>query len=181
MSRLLREGGFVQKGARGKNAPHLSSRDLAHFLIAYLACPDSPTLAVERLPHFAALPYAQDGMAGVTFADALARLLDRLSKETWAEANACRWEVRIRVNYSYAAIMEAHGENEVVHPFSSLHASPPERDMRDYLPYAGGLNQTHELTAFTLYRIARVILGNVADPMDEILEGWRAEREAVDA
>jgi hypothetical protein len=89
--RVLRDAGLIQKGARGSNARHLTSLEIARILIALLVT-DKPSRAIEAVQDFGPLKYSEfvdftgdqeaelwtnwDLKIGETLEDAVARLLD---------------------------------------------------------------------------------------------------------
>lgn len=169
LARLLREdaGPWVPKGGRGRSAPHLDSRELASLIIAMMACPDSPAQALDRLPHFAALQAETDDGSKMSFLDAFSILLTRLATESWRDAMARYWSVLLSVDLSTATISETltvDGEDLV-----KSHDFWPElkNDGHDR-PYWSGLSAMVELRWLTLFRIAKVVLANESDPLDEI-------------
>lgn len=168
VSRILREGGWIEKGARGRNAPHLSPAEVARFLIALMCAPDSPTLASERLPHFLALSH-EKGQA--TFGEAVAILLERLARDDWQDAMARDWALNIAIDRSAATIRESHPAEEaepIYHAFGGLFTAPDDQPLRDAMPYFGGLEITVATDWLTLVRIAKVTLANEPDPVEEI-------------
>lgn len=176
MSSGLRMHGYLRTGARGRHAPHLTSDELSHLLIGYLVAPDSPALALRKVPHFASLPIDSDANPYMTFAPALALLLDRLSKEDAEKAKACDWEVAVALDISCASIREYVDGVEMVHFFSSLARPVSDTEFRDDLPYASPLRETRSMSWITLYRVARVVLAKQPDPIDEILTIRERER-----
>ncbi|MCE8548313.1 hypothetical protein KBY25_21070 [Ruegeria pomeroyi] len=172
LSRLLREGEWIKKGSRGRNAPHIDGPELSSFLIAFMCCPDSPAVAMERLPHFASLPLDSETGTKATFAKGLALLLERLAKETWEEAQGKKWSVSLYVDMSAATISaDPSEESEIApeeHVFSALVEAPDDQPIKDALPYFGGLETSSKIRDFTLFRIAKVILAGEPDPLDEI-------------
>lgn len=176
LSRLLRDSDRVRKGPRGRNAPHLNSEELAEFLIAFMASPDSPATGLDRLPHFRDLPLDAEDAKGRTFGQALAMVLGRLADESAKEAMRKAWRVTISIQHSAAVIEERLQDNEtgglveVDHQFSSsIHADPNEPAIAA-MPYYGGLDITVTLRWFTLFRIAKAVLGNEPDPLDALAE-----------
>lgn len=176
LARLLRDAPeqWVKKGGRGRSAHHLDSRDLACFIIAMMACPDSPALALDRLPHFAALPYdSKKKSHKATFAEALALILQRIAREDWEAAQGKDWSVKVAIHTSTALISENFGEGEdastVEHYFSSLVDAAPDEPMKNAVPYYSGLSCIVEIDCITLFRIAKVVLENEADPLGEML------------
>lgn len=168
VSRILREGGWIKKGARGRNAPHLSADELACFLVALMCAPDSPALSAERLPHFMALPH-EEGQA--TFGRAVAMLLDRLARDSLQDSCARNWAATIDIHHSAAMIGESppeDAEDRIQHHFGAILAAPDDKPLRDALPYAGGLEVSVTAHWLTLVRIAKAVLGNEADPINEI-------------
>lgn len=169
LARLLREdpGTWVPKGGRGRSAPHLDGRELASLIIAMMACPDSPTQAYDRLPHFAALQTETDDGSTVSLLDAVARLLTRLSRDSWRDAMARDWSVLLSVDLSTARITETptvDGEARVIeHDFC-----PEVKNDGHDRPYWSGLSAMVQLHWITLVRIAKVALANEPDPLDEI-------------
>lgn len=170
VSRLLRENGWIRKGPRGRNAAHIDSMELAGFIIAFMACPDSPAVAMERLPHFAALPL--EDAPEVTFQKGLATLLDRISGEDWPDVRAKGWRTSLAVDMSNADILadptEGSGVGAEAHYFSSLVTAPDDRPMIDSLPFFGGLQSFSKIDTLTLFRIAKMILADEPDPLEEI-------------
>lgn len=179
LGRLLRDSPdqWVKKGGRGRSGHHLESIELARFIVAFMACPDSPAQALDRLPHFAALLLDSDNGTSATFAEALAMLLERLATDDWASARERNWSVKIGIDLSTASITEDHDEEEdededdktIEHYFSSLVAANDDAPMIDALPYHGGLRCTVEIGWITLFRIAKVVLANEPDPHDVII------------
>lgn len=170
LARLLRDdqGQWVKKGGRGRSAHHLDSRELASFIIAMMACPDSPAQALDRLPHFAALQLDTDDGRKVTFQDALALLLTRLSRDPWKDAWERQWSVVISIDLSAAKISETsifEDASEVIEHTFMPHLEHGGHDR----PYWGGLSVIVQVGVGTLFRIARVVLANEADPVDEII------------
>ncbi len=55
-TRFLKEAGLLTTGARGVNAPHMTSLDAARVTIALLSS-DSPGQAAERVKRFGAIPF----------------------------------------------------------------------------------------------------------------------------
>ena len=172
VARRLREFEWVRKGARGRNAPHLNSTELARFLIALMASPDSPALAMERLPHFAALPLDDDRERSGTFATALAMLLDRIAEETWEDVRAKNWGVTLTVDVSAASIWADPDEGSEVapeeHHFTAMLTADPSAPLRDAFPYHSGLEELRTIRCHTLFRIAKVALADEPDPLDAI-------------
>ncbi|MGY9045988.1 MAG: hypothetical protein ACKVKF_02680, partial [Rhodobacterales bacterium] len=172
LSRLLREGDWTKKGPRGRNAPHIDSNELSSFLTAFMCCPDSPAVAMERLPHFVNLPLDTDNDTDATFGTAFSILLDRLAKETWDEVRAKNWSVSLYVDMSATTISADPYEGSDIpheeHVFSALVHAPDDQPMKDSMPYSGGLEFSSKLRCFTLFRIAKVILAGEIDPLGEI-------------
>lgn len=176
LSRLLREGNWVRKGPRGRNAPHLDSTALSNFLIAIMCCPDSPAVAMERLPHFVNLPLDGDTQNETTFGSGLSILLDRLAGETYEEMRDKNWSVSLYVDMSSAQITADPSEESEIAPeehfFSALNRSQDDQPLKDILPFWGGIEFSSKLRSLTLFRIAKVILANAPDPLEEIgIEG----------
>ena len=61
--RVLREAGLLTQGARGVNAPHMTSRDFAMMTITLLAT-ERPTRAVELAERFGRLRYDKSRSTG---------------------------------------------------------------------------------------------------------------------
>lgn len=179
LSRLLREGGWIRKGPRGRNAPHIDSTELSSFLTAFMCCPDSPAVAMERLPHFSNLPRDGEPGAKVTFGKGLAILLDRIAGETWDEVCAKHWSVSLFLDMSAANIIaeppEESGISPEEHWFSAPIETSDDQPMKDNLPYFGGLETSSKIRALTLFRIAKVVLANEPDPLDEIGKSFEEE------
>lgn len=174
LGRLLRDSPdqWVKKGGRGRSGHHLESIELARFIVAFMACPDSPAQALDRLPHFAGLLLDSDNGHQATFAEALSILLERLASENWKKARDKDWTVQVAVDISSASISEDHGTGDDVttteHYFSSLVGAKVDSPMSESLPYRSGLRSSVAVGWITLVRIAKVVLANEPDPMDEI-------------
>lgn len=171
VSRLMREAEWVQTGARGRNAPHLTSLELARFLIALMAS-ESPAAAVERLAHFAKLPIDSENGQKVTFEEALSILLDRLAKESWEEARAKDWSVTLDLAWSRATITtdppESSGVSHEEHTFASYVQARDDDPAINSLPYFGGLERVAEVGLIALFRLAKMVLADDDDPLFEI-------------
>lgn len=185
VARLLREGGHVRKGGRGPSAPHTNSQELASFLIAIMASPDSPSTGLERLPHFATLPLDPDVGKDMAFLDALALLLDRLSGETWEKVQAKHWHVTLDVGYSRAEILETfqtnEGPDEKAHTFAAFFRTPDDEPVISNMPYFGGLDFASSVGCSTLFRIAKVVLAGEDDPWPKIADALISETEEATA
>ena len=178
LSRVLREGGWIEKGARGRNAPHLSAQEMARFLIALMCAPDSPALAAERLPHFLALPHE----GGRAFDEVVAVLLERVAREDWRDARTKGWVVEISVDTSTGIIQENHPnahEEPIRHGFSVVGGAADDAPLRDAMPYFGGLMITVAADWLTLVRVAKVALAGEPDPLVEICAAILSEPEGV--
>lgn len=175
VARLMREKGWAPKGARGKHAPHIDDRSLANFLIAMMACPDAPSIAMQRLPHFSNLPLDRGGAEHITFAEALAVLLRRLAAETWQEAQVKGWCVILNLHFLSAEIVAVFEEDGVREEHLFAPVFDDERPAIDSMPYFGGLEVTSKVRGFTLFRIAKVVLAGDPDPIDEIRAEIMAE------
>lgn len=173
LSRLLREGGFIKKGSRGRNAPHIDSNELSSFLIAFMCCPDSPAVAMQRLPHFASLPLDSEKNTDVRFDRALAILLDRLAGETWEEAREKSWSASLYVDMSAASITAQPVDESKIppeeHMFSAWEGALNDQPLKETLPYFGGFESSCRIRDFTLFRIAKVVLADHPDPLPEIV------------
>lgn len=176
VSRLLREGDYTQKGARGRNAPHLSSRELSDFLTALMCSPDSPATGVERLAHFREMRELDSQESNRTFGVGFARLLERLAASTLQDAVSERWQVTIDVSSSAASIQgrpierpvdESHFEEEYL--FAALFSSDGDEPVEQVFPYLSGLEQITRIGWRDLYRVSKVVLGNEDDPLDDIV------------
>lgn len=182
VARRLREHEWVRKGARGRNAPHINSMELARFLIALMASPDSPALAMERLPHFADLPLDDDGERSATFAAAFAMLLERIAKETWQEVQAKSWSVTLSVDVSAASISADVDEGSEVapeeHHFTAMLTADPSAPLKDAFPYYSGLEELRTIRCHTLFRIAKVVLADEPDPLDAMTASTLGEGDA---
>ncbi len=172
-ARLLREAEHVEKGGRGKSAPHMSAKSLAAFLIAIMASPDSPATGVGRLTHFAKLLCDPKKKKDATFQDALALLLERLKSETWDEVEERSWTVAMRIGFSSAEIVEWLGpeddRQERSYSFLSSWTSDDNVPAIQNMPYFGGLDVSSSMDCITLFRIAKVILADEEDPLPEIV------------
>lgn len=166
LARLLRDAPeqWVKKGGRGRSAHHLESKELSNFIVAMMACPDSPAQALDRLPHFASLSPDPEAGHKSNFGDALAILLERLAAGDLRSACERNWRVTLAVDISSASIMEDHqtddGRETKEHFFGFM----------TYMPYRGGLSCTVQLHWTTLFRIAKVVLANDSDPLDEVAQ-----------
>lgn len=170
-ARLLRNGGWIRIGGRGRSASHLSAEELSRFVIAIMAAPDSPAIGVDRMPHFYDLPLDDDRTPGMTFGRALAAVLDRLAAESGEEAARKEWHVMMSIPFSTALIVERFADDEdgepqrEEHQFSSMVNADPHEPATACMPYYGGLDISVSLRWFTLFRIAKAVLGNEPDPL----------------
>lgn len=175
LSRLLRERGWMTKGPRGRNAPHVSSLELASFLTAYMCCPDSPAVAMDRLPHFFNLPLDSFENPEATFGQSFALLLDRLSQETWDDVFQKNWSVSLFVDASATKIAaDPVGKNQHLseeHVFTGVLNIPNDQPILESLPYHGGLEISTKMDCPTLFRIAKIVLAGEPDPWD-YFEDW---------
>lgn len=174
LARLLRDAPeqWIKKGGRGRSAHHLTSAELSNFLTAYMTSPDSPALAIERLPHFSGLQLDSENGHKSTFGEAFALLLDRISVEGWTQAREKAWKVTIAIDMSIASISEYFSEDgggdTVTHVFLPDVGFDDDSAGQPAFPYHGGLATTVEIGWFALVRIAKVILAGAPDPADEI-------------
>ena len=180
LRRLLRENDKIKKGPRGKNSSHVDSATLSTFVIALMCCPDSPAVALSRLDHFAELRLDTETNTDATFSQELAMLLDRLAGETWDEAKAKNWQVIVSVDMSSAMIeADPHDGSDAApeeHFFNSMMDARHDHAAIELLPYYGGLEFQSSIRCSTLFRIAKVVLANEADPLTEILDATLKER-----
>lgn len=171
VSRLLREGGWITKGPRGRNAPHLSADELAVFLLAVMCSPDSPATGMSRLPHFHQLRKEDDETGQQTLGKTLALLLSRIASETNDQARKKGWTISVSIDMSMAMVTELFpqpdGEEskQKVHHFSSLVGADPDTPIKEAMPFYGGLEFRVTLPWFTLLRIAKVVIANEPDPL----------------
>lgn len=179
VGRLLREGEWVKKGARGRNAPHISSRDLSNFLIALMCCPDSPAIAMERLPHFAGLPLDYEGQQRRTFSEGLSLLLEDMASKNWAKTKAKNWVVTVAIDLSSASMIASPADESEEFPedhyFTSLIDAEADASAKDSTPFFGGLETTVALKCYTLFRIAKVVLAGTVDPLPEMSASYEGE------
>lgn len=68
--RELREAGLLTTGARGVNAPHMTSLDAARLVIALLAT-GKPSECAERVRRFGAISYSPDFKMGYQWAETI--------------------------------------------------------------------------------------------------------------
>lgn len=171
VSRLLREAGWVRKGPRGRNAPHLSADELASFILTIMCAPDSPATAMERLPHFHSLPLEDDETGKRTFGRGLGVLLARLAAESADEAERKMWRVVLSIDLSMAVIEERFWNKKdseydlVEHCFSALISANPQESVLNSMPFHSGMGIHISVPWFTLFRIAKTVLENEPDPL----------------
>lgn len=176
LARLLRDSPepWVKKGGRGRSAHHLDSREVAHFIIAMMSCPDSPAQAVARLPHFASLRLDEEGEQTRSFVEGVDLMLTRLASGDWIAAKKKNWSVTIAIDLSSASISEkvaVMGEDQVIeHLFFPASFEDIYQPIENTRPYRSGLSTTVKIEAVTLFRIAKVVIMNEADPLDEIIQ-----------
>lgn len=183
LARLLRDSPeqWIKKGGRGRSAHHLTSKELANFLIAYMSCPDSPALAIERLPHFSGLLLDSENGHKSTFGEAFALLLERVAHDEWREAREKNWKVQIAIDISTASIREDfHGESCDPDEAQILeHIFYPDFDLDDAgekpdpFPFYSGLATTVKLDWLPICRIAKVVLTTEPDPHDDLMREVR--------
>ena len=179
LARLLRDAPeqWVKKGGRGRSAHHLTNVELSNFLIAYMACPDSPALAIERLPHFSSLQLQSETGHKATFGEAFALLLARLAGEKWTSAREKSWKVIIGIDMSTASICEDFEDGDEIRTVD--HVFFPDFDADDdnagqtLFPFYSGLGTTVQIDWFPLVRIAKVILAGEPDPHTELMREIR--------
>lgn len=174
LSRHLREAGWIKKGARGVNAPHTDSADLSAFLIAFLSCPDSPAIAMERLPHFHGLSLETDIEQSVTFGHAVATLLERIAGMSWERTKEESWSVSVAVDLSSATIAASPAENSdkkaEYHLFGSIVDGTDHLEFDDLLPYFGALKSTTTIDCLGLFHIAKAVLAGENDPLMDLTD-----------
>lgn len=171
VKRLLREGGWTTKGARGRHAPHVNATELASLVIAMMVA-EQPAMGFERFPHFAALEH-DDRYPGKTFLEVLALLLERLAGEDWHKTKDSGWNVTIHVNWSMASIDMRDETVDAAENTIAVHEFWGEPDQP--LPYFRGVERTARLGWINLCRIAKVILAGEADPLPSMLEEYAPE------
>lgn len=179
LARLLRDAPeqWIKKGGRGRSAHHLTNVELSNFLIAYMACPDSPALAIERLPHFSSLQLESETGHKSTFGEAFALLLTRMAGEKWSNARDKSWKVIISIDMSTASICEDFDKDDesctLDHVFFPDFDASDDNAGQSPFPFYSGLGTTVEIGWLPLVRIAKVILAGEPDPHAELMREIR--------
>ncbi|WP_339768024.1 hypothetical protein [uncultured Pseudosulfitobacter sp.] len=168
VGRIMRENGLVAKGARGRNAPHLTDVELARFIIALMVS-EGPASSVERLRFFGQLPLADSLINGVpkydgppppvTFEGAFAKLLENVRENSWEAGCEKSWQVDIDISYANAAILTPLrpdlGVPSENHSFHQFETELDDDSVESPFPYLTGLERTVRIGFHTLFRISR--------------------------
>lgn len=173
IGRLCRERGYVRKGARGFNAPHMTPLEVARLIIGVMAS-ESPATAIERLEYLASLPHvAKAGGTAkeIAFEQAFAALLDRCGSDPVADSIEIMWSVFLDPALSTAGI--ASVDESEYHEFSALLGGGDDEGPE--LPYITGLQRTARIGFLPLIVIGKAVSGR---SIPSVREEIRAELDA---
>lgn len=181
--RELREAGLLTTGARGVNAPHMTTLDAARLVIALLAT-DKPSECVERVKRFGPISYSPSFKRGYQWCETIpaAEFREFFKAETLegvlAELfdlplrlginEACRWYqdnvFGLRINdFSVLAelvvwrMQESRVTGERIIPFKGAVMVKGEdgqfRHVKEFTPIKGGIRTERSVAPATLSAI----------------------------
>lgn len=160
VAQRLRDAGHIRKGARGRNAPHITDLETARLLIALMSS-ESPAGAAQRCEFFASLPLQPRVSAFPsswtlnedrdTFEQHLAALLRFLRLEP--EQSSAVY-ISMEIYLGMAEIVYDDTPRIEDQHFHTRFEAPVELPFEDRHPYLSGVHRIAQIVGPALAKIA---------------------------